>query len=248
MSANKRKENGSNLTAIVTGASSGIGLGITQELLKRGYHVIGTSRAITESKELAPSEDLVLVDGDIAKKSTAEKVVRTAVEKFGRVDLLVNNAGIFIGKPFTEYTEEDFTSMVDTNIGSFFYMTQQVIPQMKRQKSGHVVNIATTMTEHPNASAPAAMAVLTKSPMPAVGRELALEYAKDGIRVNTVSPGAVDTPMHTNDDREFLNNLSPIGRVAEVSEIVDAVMYLQGAKFVTGENIRVDGGAHAGKW
>lgn len=248
MSASEHSGNGSKPVAIVTGASSGIGLGITQRLLTRGYRVVGTSRTITQSKELTPSEDLVLVDGDIAKKSTAEKIVGTAMEKFGRVDLLVNNAGVFVAKRFTEYSEEDFTTMVNTNVASFFFMTQQVIPQMRKQKSGHVVNISTTMAEHPNADVPAAMAVLTKCTMPAVSRELALEFAKDGIRVNTVSPGVVNTRMHENDDREFLNTLSPTGRVAEVSEIVDAVVFLQGAKFVTGENICVDGGAHAGKW
>jgi NAD(P)-dependent dehydrogenase (short-subunit alcohol dehydrogenase family) len=212
------------------------------------YRVVATSRMITQSKELAASDDLVLVDGDVAKKSTAEKVVQAAMERFGRVDLLVNNAGIYIGKPFTEYTEEDFTGMVNTNVASFFFMTQQVIPPMRKQKSGHVVNIATTLTEHPNVGAPAAMAVLTKSPMPAVSRELALEYAKEGIRVNTVSPGVVNTPMHAKDNPENLKELSPMGREVEVSEIVDAVLFLQGAKSVTGENIRVDGGAHAGKW
>jgi NAD(P)-dependent dehydrogenase (short-subunit alcohol dehydrogenase family) len=232
--------------AIVTGASSGIGLGTSKALLERNYRVVATSRSITKSTRLTPLEELVLVDGDIGKKETAIKVAEAAIKHFGRIDLLVNNAGIFIPKAFTDYTEEDFVSMVNTNVASYFFMTQQVIPQMKKQKAGHIVNIATTIAEHPVAGA--ALAVLTKSTMPAVSRALALEYAADGIRVNTVSPGVVDTPMHANDDHEFLKKLHPIQRLAETSEIVDAILYLTSAAFVTGENLRVDGGAHAGKW
>jgi NAD(P)-dependent dehydrogenase (short-subunit alcohol dehydrogenase family) len=234
------------LAAIVTGASSGIGLGVTQTLLERGYQVVGTSRTISKSKELKASTDLVLIDGDISKKETAIKVVDAAIKNFGRIDLLVNNAGIFIPKPFTDYSEEDFVNMWMTNVASYFFMTQQVIPQMKKQKSGHIVNIATTIAEHPMAGA--ALAVLTKSTMPAVSRALALEYAADGIRFNTVSPGVVDTPMHANDDHEYLKKLHPIQRLAQIPEIVDAILYLTSATFVTGENLKVDGGAHAGKW
>jgi NAD(P)-dependent dehydrogenase (short-subunit alcohol dehydrogenase family) len=234
------------LAAIVTGASSGIGLGVTQTLLERGYQVVGTSRTISKSKELKASADLVLIDGDISKKETAIKVVDAAIKNFGRIDLLVNNAGIFIPKPFTDYSEEDFVNMWMTNVASYFFMTQQVIPQMKKQKSGHIVNIATTIAEHPMAGA--ALAVLTKSTMPAVSRALALEYAADGIRFNTVSPGVVDTPMHANDDHEYLKKLHPIQRLAQIPEIVDAILYLTSATFVTGENLKVDGGAHAGKW
>src|SRR5882757_8309557 len=149
--------------AIVTGASSGIGLGLTQALLDRGYRVVGTSRAITQSKELKPSPDLVLVDGDAGRKETAVKVVEKAVEAFGRIDLLVNNAGIFIAKAFTDYTEEDYNLVMHTNVASFFYMTQQVIPQMKKQKSGHVVNVSASLADQPSASVPALLAVLSKS-------------------------------------------------------------------------------------
>ena len=234
-------------TAIVTGASSGIGLGVTQALLERGWRVVATARTISESKDLKPSPDLVLVDGDISKKETAVKVVDAAINYFGRIDLLVNNAGIFIAKPFTDYTEKDYDLVMNTNVASFFYMTQQVIPQMKQQKSGHVVNISAVLADQPSRSVPAILAVLSKSTMPAVSKALALEYAANNIRFNTVSPGNVNTPMHANDDHALLAKFHPLGRMAEISDIVDAVLYLQHATFVTGENIRVDGGVHAGR-
>jgi len=182
--------------AIVTGASSGMGLGITQALLDRGYRVVGTSRSITKSKELEASPNLMLVNGDAGRKETAVVVAETAVKNFGRIDLLVNNAGIFIPKAFTDYTEEDYNLVMNTNVASFFYMTQQVIPQMKKQNSGHVVNIAATLADQPSASVRALTAVLSKSTMPAVSKALALEYAAHNIRFNTVSPGVINTPMH----------------------------------------------------
>ena len=182
--------------AIVTGASSGMGLGITQALLDRGYRVVGTTRSITKSKELEPSPDLVLVNGDAGRKETAVAVAETAVKNFGRIDLLVNNAGIFIPKAFTDYTEEDYNLVMNTNVACFFYMTQQLIPQMKKQNSGHVVNIAATLADQPSASVPALTAVLSKSTMPAASKALALEYAAHNIRFNTVSPGIINTPMH----------------------------------------------------
>jgi NAD(P)-dependent dehydrogenase (short-subunit alcohol dehydrogenase family) len=237
-----------NPVAIVTGASSGIGLAVALALLEKGYRVIGTSRTISQSKDLQASKNLVLVDGDIGKKQTAVKVVSEAVTQFGRIDLLVNNAGMFMSKPFTEYTEADFDRMISTNVASFFYMTQQVVPHMQKQKEGHIVSLSTTITDQPIAGLPASLPVLTKSTMPAMSKELAIEYAGDNIRFNVVSPGTVNTPMHAEDDHEFLKTLSPLKRLAEVSEIVDAILFLQNAKFVTGENIRVDGGAHAGKW
>jgi NAD(P)-dependent dehydrogenase (short-subunit alcohol dehydrogenase family) len=234
--------------AIVTGASSGIGLGLVQALLAKDYAVIATSRTATKSKNLAASLNLVLVDGDIGKKDTAVAVANAAMKQFGRIDLLVNNAGMFLSKPFTDYTEEDFELMVSTNVASFFYMSQQVIPTMQRQKSGHIVNISTTLVDQPVLGVPASLPVLTKSTMPAVSRELAIEYAAQGIRINTVSPGTVNTPMHANEDHEVLKKLHPIQRLAEISDIVDAVLYLTSATFVTGENLRVDRGAHAGRW
>ena len=236
-------------TAIVTGASSGIGLGIAQALLERGYRVVANSRTISKSKDLEPSADLVLVDGDIGKKDTAIRVADAAISHFGSIDLLVNNAGIYIPKPFTEYTPEDFEKMIGTNVAGYFFITQQAVAQMRKQKSGHIVSISTVLTDQPLAGAPISLPVLTKSTIPAFSRALAMEYVKDGIRVNTISVGVVDTPMHANDDHEMLKKLSPIPRLIQVSEIVDALFYLQSAPMVNGENIRIDGGAHAGaKW
>jgi NAD(P)-dependent dehydrogenase (short-subunit alcohol dehydrogenase family) len=238
-----------NQTAIVTGASSGMGLAITQALLERGYRVVANSRTISKSKDLEPSENLVLVDGDIGKKDTAIMVAAAAIRHFGRIDLLVNNAGIYLPKPFTEYTPKDFEMMISTNVAGYFFITQQVVTQMRKQKSGHVVSISTVLTDQPLAGAPISLPVLTKSTIPAFSRALAMEYVADGVRFNTVSPGVVDTPMHANDDHEFLKKLHPIPRLVQVSEIVDAVLYLQSAPMVNGENIRIDGGAHAGaKW
>jgi NAD(P)-dependent dehydrogenase (short-subunit alcohol dehydrogenase family) len=233
--------------AIITGASSGIGLGLTQALLERGWRVVGTSRTISKSKDLKPSPDLVLVDGEVSKKETAVKVVEAALKHFGRIDLLVNNAGIFIPKAFTDYTEEDYNLVMNTNVASFFYMTQQVIPQMKKQNSGHVVNISAVLVDQPSGALPAVLAVLSKSPMPAVSKALALEYAANNIRFNTVSPGIINTPMYAKDDHAALAKFHPLARMGEVSDIVDTVLYLQNATFVTGENIRVDGGVHAGR-
>ena len=233
--------------AIITGASSGIGLGVTQALLERGWRVVATSRTISKSQDLKPSPDLVLVDGEVSKKETAVKVVEAALKQFGRIDLLVNNAGIFIPKPFTDYTEEDYNLVMNTNVASFFFMTQQVIPQMKKQNSGHVVNISAVLADQPSSAAPAVLAVLSKSPMPAVSKALALEYAANNIRFNTVSPGNINTPMHAKDNHAALAKFHPLARMGEISDIVDAVVYLQNATFVTGENIRVDGGIHAGR-
>ena len=236
-------------TAIVTGASSDIGLGMTQTLLERGYRVVANSRTISKSKELKASDNLVLVDGDIGKKDTATKVVDAAISHFGRIDLLVNNAGIYVPKPFTEYTPEDFERLIGTNIAGYFFLTQQVVTQMRKQKSGHIVGISTALTDQPLAGAPLSLTVLIKSTIPAFSRALAMEYVADGIRVNTISPGVVDTPMHAHDDHEFLKKLSPTPRLVQVSEIVDALLYLESAPMVNGENIRIDGGAHAGaKW
>ena len=245
MSANTNKR----LVAIVTGASSGMGLGITRALLERGYRVVANSRTISQSRELKPSTDLVLVDGDIGKKETAVKVVDAALKHFDRIDLLVNNAGIYMPKPFTEYTPEDFETMIGTNVAGYFFVTQQVVAQMRKQKSGHIVSISAIVAEQPLAGAPISLPVITKSTLPAFSRALAMEFVADGIRANTISPGAVDTPMHANDDHEVLKKLSPAGRLIQISDIVDAVWYLESAPMVNGENIRVDGGAHAGaKW
>jgi NAD(P)-dependent dehydrogenase (short-subunit alcohol dehydrogenase family) len=242
MSANNDKKP----VAIVTGASSGIGLGVTRALLEHDYRVVANSRAISKSKDLKPSADLVLVDGDISKKETAIKVLDAAVKHFGHVDLLFNNAGIYMPKPFTEYTPEDFETMISTNVAGYFFVTQQAVAQMRKQKSGHIVSISTVLTDQALAGAPISLPVLTKSTIPAFSRALAMEYVADGIRANTISPGVVDTPMHANDDHEILKKLSPAHRLVQISEIVDALLYLESAPMVNGENIRIDGGAHAG--
>ena len=237
------------MVAIVTGASSGIGLGITRALLEHGYCAIANSRTISQSKDLAPSADLVLVAGDIGKKETAIEVVAAAMKHFGRVDLLVNSAGIYRPKPFTEYTEDDFETMISTNVAGYFFVTQQAVTQMRKQKSGHIVSISTVLTDQPLAGAPISLPVITKSTIPAFTRALAMEYVAEGIRANTISPGVVDTPLHANDDHEVLKKLHPIPRLVQISEIVDALFYLESAPMVNGENIRIDGGAHAGaKW
>jgi NAD(P)-dependent dehydrogenase (short-subunit alcohol dehydrogenase family) len=222
-------------------------LGIAQALLGGRYRVVGTSRSVSKSKDLKPTSDLVLIDGDISKKDTAVKVAEAAMKHFGRIDLLVNNAGIFIPKVFTDYTEDDYNLVMGTNVASFFYMTQQVVPQMEKQKEGHVVSISAVLADQPSASVRALTAVLSKSTLPAASKALALEYADSNIRFNVVSAGVIDTPMHANDDHGALAKFHPLGRMGEVSDVVDAVLYLQSAKFVTGENIRVDGGVHAGR-
>jgi NAD(P)-dependent dehydrogenase (short-subunit alcohol dehydrogenase family) len=235
-------------TAIVTGASSGIGLGLTTALLKHGYRVVANSRQITQAGTLTASADLALVDGDISHPETARNIVETAVRRFGSIDLLVNNAGIFIPKPFTDYSTDDFDRLVSTNLAGFLYVTQQAVRQMRTQGTGHIVNITTSLADQPIAGVPAAIPVLTKGGLNAVTAALAIEFAGQGIRFNAIGAGIIDTPMHKPETHEFLKSLHPINRIGRVSEIVDAVLYLTDATFVTGEVLHVDGGAHAGKW
>jgi NAD(P)-dependent dehydrogenase (short-subunit alcohol dehydrogenase family) len=235
-------------TAIITGASSGIGLGMARTLIENGYRVAANSRNITKSGSLSNSDNLILFDGDIADKAVATRIVDAAVQKFGRIDLLVNNAGIFVAKPFTEYTPDDFNRVLSTNVAGFFYVTQAAIARMSAQKSGHVVNITTTLADQPIVGVSAALANLSKGGLQSAAKALAMEYAADGIRVNSIAPGVVNTPMHKPDTHEFLKGLHPIHRLAEISEIVDALLYLEAASFVTGQTLYVDGGAHAGKW
>lgn len=237
-----------NKVAIITGASSGIGLGMAETLVKQGYRIVANSRNITKANTLTPSGNLVLVDGDIADQAVAAKVVDTAVQKFGRVDLLVNNAGIFVPKAFTDYTPEDFNRVFSTNVVGFFYVTQSAIAQMLKQKSGHVVNITTALVDQPVAGVNAALANLTKGGLQSVTKALAIEYAAAGIRVNAIAPGVIQTPMHAPETHEFLKGLHPIHRLGQIPEIVDALLYLDAAPFVTGQILYVDGGAHAGKW
>jgi len=236
-------------TVIVTGASQGIGAGLVKTFLERGYSVVANSRSITKSGAFAPSDKLALVDGSIGEPATAAKIVDIAISKFRSIDALVNNAGIFFAKPFTDYTAEDFRSLASTNLEGFLYISQLAIRQMVAQRSGgSIVSITTSLVDHPIAAVPASVPMLTKGGLAAITRSLAIEYAKEGIRVNAVAPGIVDTPMHKNDPKEFLKSLSPLGRIADVQDIVDAVLYLTEARQVTGEVLHVDGGAHVGKW
>ena len=235
-------------TAIVTGASQGIGAGLVDAFLERGYNVVANSRNITRANRFAIAKNIVLVDGDIGERSTAAKIVDTAVSKFGRMDVLINNAGVFIPKPFTEYTTEDFDTLVSTTLAGFLYVTQLTVKQMLKQKSGSIINISTTLVDQPIAGVGAAVQIMLKGALNAVTRALAIEYAKEGIRVNTIAPGVINTPMHKPETHEFLKGLHPVGRIGEVKEIVDAALFLTDATFTSGEILHVDGGAHAGKW
>jgi len=236
-------------TVIVTGASQGIGEGVVRAFLARGYNVVATSRTITSRTTFSPSAQLLLVDGDIGQVETAKKVTELAVEKFGRIDALVNNAGIFFTKPFVDYTPEDFKTLSATNLEGFIYVTQFVVRQLlKQQSGGSVVSITTTMVDQPIAGVTASIPMITKGGIDSVTRSLAIEYAKDGIRVNAVAPGIVDTPMHEKNPKDFLKTLSPMWTISSVQDISDAVVYLTEAKNVSGEVLRVDGAAHAGRW
>jgi NAD(P)-dependent dehydrogenase (short-subunit alcohol dehydrogenase family) len=235
--------------AIVTGASSGIGLGITQALFERGYRVVANSRTVGKSKDLKPSANLVLVDGDIGEHETAVKAVGAAVKHFGRLDLLVNNAGIFFTKPFLDYTVEDFRSLISTNVEGFLYITQLAIKQMLAQKTGgSIVTITAALVRNPIRSVTAAVPMLTKGGLATITQHLAMEYAKDGIRVNAVAPGPVFTPLHRDTPKDVMESLSPMGRPSTVKDITEAVLYLTDAATVTGDILYVDGGAHFGHW
>jgi NAD(P)-dependent dehydrogenase (short-subunit alcohol dehydrogenase family) len=236
-------------TVIVTGGSQGIGSGTAQAFLDRGYNVVATSRNVTKSKDLPSSPMLALVDGDIGEATTAARVAETAISTFGSIDALVNNAGIFFTKSFTDYTAEDFKRLVSTNVDGFIYITQLAIKQMLRQESGgSIVSITAALADNPIAGLNASISWMTKGGINAITRSLAIEYAKDGIRVNAVAPGVVDTPLNKNNPKDFLKTLSPMGIISNVQEIVDAVIYLTEAAHVTGEVLHVDGGAHIGKW
>ena len=233
-------------TAIVTGASQGIGAAIVDALLNARYNVVATSRNVNQS--LKASSNLVLVAGDIGKKEIAEKVVTAAMENFGRIDLLVTNAGIFLPKPFTDFTSDDFNALVSTNLLGFLYVTQLAVEQMLKQKSGSVVSITAALADQPIAGVNAAVPMITKGGLNTVIKSLAIEYAKEGIRFNAVAPGIVDTPMHKDNPKVFLRTLQPMGSFARVNDISDAVLYLAHAGQVTGEILHVDGGSHAGRW
>src|SRR5262245_18114277 len=229
---------------LITGASQGIGAGLVRGFLDRGYRVVANSRSIKSDN----SVDVLALAGDISDPAVADRVIGDTVAKFGRVDTLVNNAGIFIPKPFHEYTAEDFNRKLSVNLAGFFYVSQRAIRQMLTQGGGHIVNLTTTLVGHPIRGVPSALASLTKGGMDAVTRSLAIQYTDRGIRVNAVAPGVNKTPMHAPETHAFLAGLHPMNRIGEVQEIVEAMLYLESAQFVTGETLHVDGGAHAGRW
>ena len=214
--------------------------------LKEGYNVVATSRGVSQSLTASPS--LVLVDGDIGKQETAAKAVEAAIKHFATIDVLVTNAGIYYVKSFTDYTTEDFNALVSVNLLGFIYITQLTVKQMLKQKSGSVVSITASLADHPIAGVNASVSMITKGGLNTVTRSLAIEYAKEGIRFNAVAPGVVDTPLHKDGPKDSLTTRQPMGRIASVIDVVDAVLYLAHAGQVTGEVLHVDGGAHAGKW
>ena len=235
-------------TVIVTGASQGIGAAVVQTFLDRGYNVVATSRSVSKAG-FAPSANLALVDGDIGQLATAENVAQTAIARFGSIDHVVNNAGIFAAKPFTEYTADELRSFVSTNLEGFVFITQLAVKQMLAQSTGgSVTSITSSLVENPIAGVSASIPMITKGGLTAITVSLASEYAKNHIRFNAVAPGVVDTPLHRNTPRDFMTSLSPMGTISEPSEIADAVLYLTEARNVTGEVLHVDGGAHAGRW
>lgn len=228
--------------AIVTGASQGIGASLVKAFRDRNYRVIANSRSIQPSSD----PDVIEVAGDIAERAVAERIVGEALASFGRIDTLVNNAGIFTAKPFTAFSADDYAANIAVNLNGFFHITQLAIAEMEKQGSGHVVSVTTSLTDHAIDGVPAALAALTKGGLNAVTKSLAIEYAKRGVRVNAVSPGVIKTPMHAPETHGFLAALHPVGRMGETADIVDAVLYLDSAGFVTGEILHVDGGQSAG--
>ena len=236
-------------TVIVTGASQGIGAGIVKGFVERGFNVVANSLKMTQSTEVAASSQVALVDGDIGQPTTAAKIVETALSRFKSIDVLINNAGIFFTKPFTDYTAEEFKSLVSTNLEGFLYVTQLSIKQMLAQKTGgSIVTITAALARNPIRGVTAAVPMITKGGLETVTRHLAMEYAKDGIRVNAVAPGVVYTPLHQDTPKEVMESQSPMGRPSTVKDIVDAVMYLTEAPTVTGDTLYVAGGAHFGRW
>ncbi|HEY9623669.1 MAG TPA: SDR family oxidoreductase [Crinalium sp.] len=228
--------------AIITGASQGIGAALVKAYRDRNYRVVATSRSIEPSDD----DGVITIPGDIAERKTAERAIIEGVTRFGRIDTLINNAGIFIAKPFTEYTEADYQVYLGTNVTGFFHMTQLAIALMEKQGSGHIVQISTSLVDNPIAGLPSVLASLTKGGLNAATRSLAIEYALRGIRVNAVALGTIKTPMHPAQTHAQLDALHPLGHMGEISDVVDAVLYLESANFVTGEILHVDGGQSAG--
>jgi NAD(P)-dependent dehydrogenase (short-subunit alcohol dehydrogenase family) len=227
---------------VITGASQGFGAALVNAYRDRNYRVIANSRSIKPSKD----SDVLTIAGNVADPKTADRIVQEGLARFGRIDTLINNAGIFIAKPLTDYTEEDYAAILATNLGGFFRITKRVVPEMLKQGSGHIVQITTSLVDHANSNVPSVLASLTKGGLSAATKSLAIEYAKRGIRVNAVAPGVIKTPMHAPETHEYLAKLHPVGRMGEVRDIVDAILFLENAAFITGETIHVDGGQSAG--
>jgi NAD(P)-dependent dehydrogenase (short-subunit alcohol dehydrogenase family) len=227
---------------IITGASQGIGAGLVRAYRDRNYRVIASSRSVKASSDA----DILAVPGDISQPETAERIVREGLERFGRIDSLVNNAGVFVSKPFIEFTQDDYAHNMGVNVAGFFHMTQRAAAEMLKQGSGHIVNITTSLVDQADGGVPAALASMTKGGLNSVTKALAIEFAKTGVRVNAVAPGIIKTPMHPVETHTALGAMHPVGRMGEVRDIVDAVLYLETAYFVTGEILHVDGGQNAG--
>ena len=228
--------------AIITGASQGIGAGLVAGYRGAGFAVVGVARSLPASDD----DDYIAVAGDIADADTAQRAIDQARDRFGRVDTLINNAGIYIGKPFTQYTVEDYVAITAVNLKGFFHITQLAIQQMVEQGRGHIVNFSTSLVDRADSRRPSVLPALTKGGLVAAGRSLAIEYAPHGVRVNAVSLGVIKTPGHDPDSYTALAPLHPLGRVGEISDVVDAILYLEHATFVTGETLHVDGGQAAG--
>lgn len=228
--------------AVITGASQGIGAALVKAFQDRNYRVVATARSVQETND----PDILAVPGDIADPRTAERVIAAGLARYGRIDTLVNNAGIFIAKPFTDYTPADYATFLGVNLNGFFYISQLAVAAMVKQGSGHIVNISTSLVDHANSKVPSVLASLTKGGLNAATKSLAIEYASRGVRVNAVAPGIIKTPMHSVETHETLGKMHPVGHMGEIGDIVDAVLYLDGASFVTGEILHVDGGQSAG--
>jgi NAD(P)-dependent dehydrogenase (short-subunit alcohol dehydrogenase family) len=229
--------------AIITGGSQGIGAGLVAGYRRRGWGVVANARTIKPSED----PDVLTVEGDIARPATADRIIEGALKRFGRIDTLVNNAGVFISKPFTDYTAEDYALVVGVNLTGFFWLTQRVIAEMARRYGGHVVNVSATLAEVANSHAPSVLPALTKGGLAAATRSLAVECASYGIRVNAVSPGIIQTPVHPADSYEGLGGrLPPLGRVGQVSDVVDGILFLESSPYITGEILHIDGGQIAG--